>query len=199
MTQDNHVGSAVRAGDDDREAALRRLRVATVEGRLTVDELAERAGLAHAARTLGELAAVTHDLPEATVVVLAAPPLSDRSGDGPVEEHRTIFALARYRGRRAMTARARFRATLANVQLDLRDVVLPGPQLDVEIRAVFAWVQVVVPEGIEVRMVGDGLLTNREVHLRAMPVRPGAPVVVLHPSGFLGSVSVRSHPRRSLR
>ncbi len=113
-----------------------------------------------------------------------------------MEEHRNRFSFARYTGRRAMAARSRFRCALANVHLDLRDVVVPGPRVDVEIRATCAWVQVVVPEGIEVRMDGDGLLTNREVHLRSAPVPPGAPVVVLHVGGFLGSVSVRSRPRR---
>ncbi len=191
----------VRASDAEREAALDVLRHATVDGRLSVDELAERAGLAHAARTQADLAAVTADLPPATAVVLATPAptgVRPRHPDD-VEEHRNAFSFARYTGRRAMAARSRFRCTLANVHLDLRDVVVPGPQVEVEVRATCAWVQVVVPEGIEVRMVGDGLLTNREVHLRAMPVPPGAPVVVLRVSGFLGSVSVRSRPRRAAR
>ncbi|MCW2959269.1 MAG: hypothetical protein JWP18_2072, partial [Solirubrobacterales bacterium] len=192
--------ASARAGDADREAALDVLRQATVDGRHTVDEHAERAGLAQRALTHGELAAVTADLPASTSVLLAAaaPGVTARH-PGDVEEHRNAFSFARYTGRRAMTARSRFRCTLANVHLDLRDVVVPGPQVDVEIHATLAWVQVVVPEGIEVRMAGDGLLTNREVHLRAMPVPPGAPVVILHVGGFLGSVSVRSRPRRVVR
>jgi hypothetical protein len=184
----------LRAGDADREATLALLREATVDGRLTVDELAERAARTHDARTHAELAAVTADLLAAAAVRLTGPPLAGASPSGGIESHRTVLSLARHTGRRALAARSRFSCTLGNIHLDLRDVVLPGPQVDVEIRAVLGWVQVVVPEGIEVRMVGDGVLTNREVHLRAVPVPPGAPVVCVHVSGVLGSVSVRSRP-----
>jgi hypothetical protein len=187
----------LRASDADREAALERLRAATVDGRLTVDELAERAGLVHEARTHGELQAVIGDLGTPTAVRLTPPPPAAIPG-APAEVHRTLLAFARHRGRRALPARSRFVCTLGNVSLDLRDVVIPGPEVDVEVKAVLGWVQIVVPEGIDVRFVGDGVLTNREVHLRVVPIPPGAPVVRVHVSGFLGSVSIRSRPRRRL-
>lgn len=190
----------LRAGDADREATLALLRAATVDGRLTVDELAERAGLTHDARTHAELEAVTADLQAPPAAVrLTGPPLPGAPAEDGIESHRTVLSLARHTGRRAMAARSRFSCTLGNIHLDLRDVVLAGPQVDIEIRAVLGWVQVVVPEGIEVRMAGDGILTNREVHLRAVPVPPGAPVVCVHVSGVLGSVSVRSRPRSGAR
>ena len=50
---------AVRASDQEREAAAERLRVATAEGRLTLDELAERLEGALAARTRDELEPLT--------------------------------------------------------------------------------------------------------------------------------------------
>lgn len=187
----------VRASDADREAALERLREAAVDGRLSVDELAERAGLVHAARTHGELAPVTADLGAPTAVRLPGPAAPGPAAGRPPEVHRVRLSFARHTGRRALAARSRFAVTLGNLHLDLRDVVLPGPRADIEVRAVLGWVQVVVPEGVEVRFEGDGILTNREVHLRAVPVPPGAPVVVLHVSGFLGSVSVRSRERRT--
>jgi hypothetical protein len=54
----------LRASDADRERVAAALREHTAVGRLTMAELDERLGQAYAARTLGELAAVTHDLPE---------------------------------------------------------------------------------------------------------------------------------------
>ena len=54
---------AVRASDAEREAAVERLRVATVEGRLTLSELTERTEAAYTATTRGELASITADLP----------------------------------------------------------------------------------------------------------------------------------------
>lgn len=55
----------LRAADADRDAAVDRLRAAYAEGRLQHPELEERLGAALGARTLGELAALTGDLPPA--------------------------------------------------------------------------------------------------------------------------------------
>jgi hypothetical protein len=55
---------AHRASDAEREAAADRLRTAAAEGRLDPDELDERVGQVYAARTRGELATLTDDLPE---------------------------------------------------------------------------------------------------------------------------------------
>lgn len=53
----------LRASTADRERAVDVLKAGYAEGRLTKDEYDDRAGRAFAARTLGELAAVTADLP----------------------------------------------------------------------------------------------------------------------------------------
>lgn len=54
---------AMRASDVDREAAVELLRMHHDQGRLTLDEYAERVGIAYAAVTLGELARLLKDLP----------------------------------------------------------------------------------------------------------------------------------------
>jgi hypothetical protein len=54
----------LRASDADRERVAAALREHCAVGRLTMAELDERLGQAYAAKTLGDLAAVTHDLPE---------------------------------------------------------------------------------------------------------------------------------------
>ncbi|MET0418789.1 MAG: DUF1707 domain-containing protein, partial [Actinoplanes sp.] len=53
----------IRASDDDRQRTVAALERHAGAGRLTLDEFAERAKVAHGAQTLGELAAVTSDLP----------------------------------------------------------------------------------------------------------------------------------------
>ncbi len=53
----------IRASDDDRQRTVAALERHAGAGRLTLDEFAERAQVAHGARTLDELAAVTRDLP----------------------------------------------------------------------------------------------------------------------------------------
>jgi hypothetical protein len=57
--------SAIRASDSDRDQVAERLRVATVEGRLSPEELEDRLEALHASRTYGELATLVADLPAA--------------------------------------------------------------------------------------------------------------------------------------
>jgi Domain of unknown function (DUF1707) len=65
LSADAHV----RAGDADRERVAAELTGHCAEGRLTPEELSHRVESAYRARTLGELAALTRDLPR-----LPAPP-----------------------------------------------------------------------------------------------------------------------------
>ncbi len=53
----------LRTSDSDREATVSLLRAAAAEGRLDTDELEDRVRDAYEARTQGDLAAVTADLP----------------------------------------------------------------------------------------------------------------------------------------
>jgi len=57
------MSPAMRAASADRERAVDVLKAGFAEGRLTQDEYNERVGRAYAARTYGELAALTADLP----------------------------------------------------------------------------------------------------------------------------------------
>jgi len=58
-----HVNAGMRAASADRERAVDVLKAGFAEGRLTQDEYNERMGRAYAARTYGELTALTADLP----------------------------------------------------------------------------------------------------------------------------------------
>jgi hypothetical protein len=59
----------LRAADADREAAVQRLRVAALEGRLDADELEERLSQAYAARWCSELTDLTADVTAPVVFV----------------------------------------------------------------------------------------------------------------------------------
>jgi hypothetical protein len=62
----------LRASDQDREHVADRIREASLEGRLTSDELEERLGSAYAARTYGELDTLIADLPAPSPVPVPA-------------------------------------------------------------------------------------------------------------------------------
>src|SRR3712207_4728743 len=76
----------LRAGDTDREAVAAALGTHMAAGRLTLAEYDERLALAYAAKTYGEIAELTADLPATTTaaVPVAASPAAASSGSSAV-------------------------------------------------------------------------------------------------------------------
>ena len=66
--------TALRASDADREAAVGRLRVAAMEGRLDADELAERVSVAYRAKWCQELDRLVADVTPPRYAPVVAPP-----------------------------------------------------------------------------------------------------------------------------
>jgi hypothetical protein len=73
----------IRAADEDRERVATALRGHCEAGRLTIEELEERLEAAYAAKTLGELDALTTDLPALPTRPAVAPPAHPVSAGGP--------------------------------------------------------------------------------------------------------------------
>jgi hypothetical protein len=173
------------ASDADRDVALALLREASVDGRLTLEDLAERAELVHAARTRDEIAAATADLEGP-----AAPALPEQ-----VVKERALFSSFARQGRWQLARQSRYSAVFGSVKLDLRDAVLPGPEIEIEARASFGSVEVIVPEGVHVELTGGAALSSQELKVEGRPP-DGAPVIRIRHRGICGSLAVRS--RRKL-
>ncbi len=75
---------SLRAGDAERNATVARLQAAFSEGRLELVELDERTAAAYAAKTLGELRALTRDLPESDPATAGPGQVARRPGEAPV-------------------------------------------------------------------------------------------------------------------
>jgi hypothetical protein len=165
------------ASDDDRERALVLLRSASVDGRLTVEDLAARADLVHAARTTEEIAAATTGLAPAVAV------------DRPEERHRALLSTTERKGRWLVAPRSRFAAVMGTVRLDLREAVLPGPEIEIEARPIFGTVDIVVPEGVHVLVTGSGAMSKQSLELPS-DAPEGAPVIRIAMGGALGTLRV---------
>lgn len=176
-----------RASDSEREQTVELLRQAAVDGRLTVEELAERADLAHRARTHDELAAVTADLARAPARPAPVAPEPER--------HTAVLGSIERRGRWRLAPRNRFVAVLGSIELDLRQAVLPGPEVELECVAVLGSVEVLLPEGVEADVSGSIVLGKRDVRIEGDAPAAGAPLVRIRTGGTMGSVEVRSRPR----
>ena len=108
--------------------ALALLREASVDGRLTIEELAERAELVqrrpHARRGR------RRDGRSRGIRAAAGP----RRSSGTARCSRAVTREGRWRIARAQS---RYSAVFGSVQLDLREAVLPGPEIEIEAKAVF--------------------------------------------------------------
>ena len=132
-----------RASDAEREQVVVRLREASAEGRLTLEEFAERTALAYRARSYAELEPLTADLPAAV------------ASSAPLAVPRTrwlvgVFAPVSRSGRRAFAKRNIVLSLFAPVRLDLRQAQVPGGEATLTVLSLFAPVFVTVPEYVEV-------------------------------------------------
>ena len=131
------------------------------DGRLTLDEHAERVEQAYAARTLGDLVVLTEDL-----AAPAAQPLR-------LDSSRAVsafFSRERRDGRWVVPDRLAVTAVAGEVVLDLREALLQGSRTIVYATAIGGQVHVLVPAGVAVVFVS---LTGRRTDDRALP--PPAP------------------------
>jgi uncharacterized protein DUF1707 len=178
-----------RASDAEREQVVMRLRDASAEGRLTLEELAGRTALAYRARSHEELVPLTADLP---VTAAPTPPSVGRR-----RRRRWlvgVFAPVSRSGRRAFGERNIVIALFGPARLDLREAELPAGEAAITVFSLFAPVFVTLPEHIEVEASVVALLAPVQ-ESAARDVPPQAPRVRIRGLSFCGPVFIQS--RRS--
>ncbi|MFY1690137.1 DUF1707 SHOCT-like domain-containing protein [Plantactinospora sp. WMMB782] len=188
----------IRVSDREREQIVELLGSAAAEGRLTLDEYAERATAAHAARTRGELARLTDDLPTGQPPAPVPARRSESAVAGPAPERLVaIFGNETRKGRWPVPARLEARSIFGDCHIELQDSTIPHPVVTIEATAIFGSVTIFVPEGVEVRLTGTAIFGAKESKLRG-DAPPGGPVLEVHTRVVFGSVTVRPPKRRWL-
>ena len=167
------------AGDADRSRAIVTLRDATVEGRLTLDEFADRVERAELARTSDELSMIVADLPTAG------------AADVPVK-HGAWFSRLTRSGRWELAPESRVLSVCGTVELDLGQATLHGPETVMHVRNVFGTVTIVVPRGVRVSVDGGGPFGTREIDLADTGPVGDAPRLRIRTSGPGGTLRVRT-------
>src|SRR5262244_928869 len=161
----------LRASDTDRERVVAVLAEAAADGRLTLDEHAERVHRAYRARTLGELAGLTADL-----VAPSAQPLR-------IDASRSVAALfttQRREGRWVMPDRLVVTAVGGHVILDLREALLQGLHTIVHATLIGGQLHLLVPEGVRVAVMSTrqpGRVGSDLEPRPGEPSMPGSPLV----------------------
>jgi hypothetical protein len=171
-----------RVSDADREGTVASLRDHLLAGRLTLEEFSERVEIAYRARVGHELARAREDLPEA-------------SGDRLLSRRKRTRLTAAFFGHVIRRGRFRLRestvvvSVFADVDLDLREAEIEGPNTTMTILVAFGNVDVYVPEGIDVDVGGITLFGRRRDWGRDT-ARPDAPTVQIRTLGAFGTVDV---------
>jgi hypothetical protein len=180
----------LRASDAERDQAVARLREASVEGRLTLEEFTERMTTAYDARTHGELEVLVRDVP-----VHAAP-----EREAPARRW-VISAMgnASRRGRWRVGKRTFVISVMGNTTVDLRDAILAGPEVSIHVLCSMGNATIVVPEGVEVELSVIPLMGNR-MDMTHSEYRQGAPIVRISGLVSMGNLFVRTarESRRAL-
>jgi Domain of unknown function (DUF1707)/Cell wall-active antibiotics response 4TMS YvqF len=184
----------VRSSDAERAEIVIRLRDAAGDGRLTLEELAERVEGAYGARTRGDLERLVADLP-------AADPAAGRSAP---PAPRRLFGIL---GGDTLTGSVRLGAELrvinfmGGADIDLTQAVLVDGELTIRVLSVWGGSKIIVPEGVHVEHSGRALLGWDEVDqpadVQAPP--PGAPVVRIRSVSIMGGTDVKRGPQRPWR
>jgi hypothetical protein len=177
---EQHEGSLVRASDADRDQTIEALAAASAEGRLTLEEYAQRSETALVARTHGELAGLTADLP--------ASPQGDAA---PVPAEITaVLGNESRKGPWVVPAHLTVRSVLGDCHLEMQQAVIRQHVTTIDATVRFGSMTIFVPDGIDVRLTGRAVLGAKSSQLRGEPAA-GAPVIVVNCDVLCGAVTVR--------
>ena len=174
----------MRASDADRDRTIEVLAEASAQGRLSPQEYSDRSDTALAARTLGDLAGLTADLPgsrsAATQGAVAAIP----------EEITAVLGNETRKGRWVVPPRMNVRSVLGDCHLEMQQAVIRQHVTTIDATVRFGAVTIFVPDGIDVRMSGRAVLGAKSSEVSGVP-EPGAPVLVVHCDILLGAINVK--------
>ncbi|TMR37538.1 DUF1707 domain-containing protein [Actinomadura geliboluensis] len=189
----------MRAGDADRERVAQVLRDAAGDGRLTLAELDERLDAVYAAKTYGELAPLTRDLPAAGT---SAPAVPLGGADWrPVESAPSwkigIGVMSGFLRSGVWNVPRKFTAFAfwGGGKIDLREARFTEGQVTIRALAIMGGVEIIVPDDITVHVKGLGIMGGFDQRASG-PGVPGSPTVVVKGFAFWGGVGVKRRKRR---
>jgi hypothetical protein len=177
---------SLRVSDAERDDTIHALGEQAAVGRLTLDELEDRASQALTAKTRGELAALTSDLPAEAAAQAGLAPARVRK---PVRWMVAIMAGSHRRGRFRAVGSINAVAIMGGDEIDLRDAEIEGGELTVNVFTLMGGANIYIPDSIEVEVGGFSLMGGNTETGRQR-TRPGAPLVRVQAYNIMGGVMI---------
>jgi uncharacterized protein DUF1707/cell wall-active antibiotic response 4TMS protein YvqF len=179
---------SLRVSDAERDVTLRALGDHAAVGRLTVDELEERSSRALAAKTRGELATLTSDLPQEAGQEGGFSPAPVRTKK-PVRWIVAIMSGSHRHGRFRAVGSINAVAVMGGDEIDLRDAEIEGGELTVKVFTFMGGANIYIPDSIEVEVGGFSVMGgNTEVGVERL--RPGAPRIMIRAYNLMGGATI---------
>ncbi len=180
---------------DARERAIAALSDAFANDALDVEEFERRVTRAHTSESAEEITALVTDLPAASTALapaaLALAPAVPEGGGAEPETVYAIFGGVDRRGTWTVPRRWRVVATFGGALLDLREARFPAGVIDLEVRAVFGGVQIIVPPGLAVEVHGTAIMGGfQNVNRAPAHPDPEAPLLRIRGLAFMGGVEI---------
>jgi hypothetical protein len=187
---------SLRVSDAERDATVKALGDHAAVGRLTLDELEERAGQALTAKTRGELAVLTSDLPQQATAGVTADVAVTRTRK-PVRWMVAIMGGSQRRGRFRAVGSVNSVSIMGGDEIDLREAEIEGGELTLNMFALMGGAMVYIPDSVELELSGFSLMGgNTEVGSQRSP-RPGAPVIHIRSWNVMGGATIFRLPPQS--
>ena len=173
----------LRVSDADRDRVVTRLQDALSSGLIDLDEFHDRSSRALAARTQGELAPLTADLPASGGQAVAAP-------DSVVELSHTFGSLKRS-GQWVVPRSLRLRQRMGSAELDFTEAKISDPVISIELDVSGGSIEIRLPEGASASTDGVGSVLGSVQDHRKDAVANGNPHFVFTGAIRAGSLELR--------
>jgi len=191
-SQGSGENSRLRASDADRDQAATVLNQAMAEGRLTAEEHSERLDALYAAKTHADIEPLLDDLPGHGTAPVPVPPA------GPVNRIRAILSEATRKGAWHVEPVLEIVTVLGGAELDFREAVLPGREVNLKVTCVLSGVVIIVPPEMRVIDSGSAVLGGRDITGESdESAEPDAPLLRISGPCVLGGIEVKRKPREN--
>jgi hypothetical protein len=188
--------SRLRASDADRDRAATVINTAMAEGRLTPDEHSERLDAIYAAKTHADIAPLLDDLPGSAVAPVS--PSAELVPAGPVNRITAIFSGSTRKGAWHVEPVMDILTVFGGVDLDFREAVLPGREINLKVTCVLGGVDIIVPPEMRVIDSGFAVLGGRDITGESPESEHSdAPILRISGACVLGGIDVKRKRRKN--